>query len=53
MATLDERIEAYKTDGFTIFEKVFDETQMELGKRSTKNFLQRTTGKHGLVTHLN
>ncbi len=32
MATLDQRLEAYKTDGFTIFEKVFDETQMDLWK---------------------
>ena len=30
MTTLEERLEAYKTDGFTIFEKVFDETQMQL-----------------------
>lgn len=29
MATLDQRLEAYKTDGFTIFEKLFDETQMQ------------------------
>ena len=32
MATLDQRLETYKTDGFTIFEKVFGETQMELWK---------------------
>ena len=29
MPTLDEHYEAYKTDGFTIFEKVFDESQMQ------------------------
>ena len=29
MLTLDQRFEAYKTDGFTIFEKVFDEPQMQ------------------------
>ena len=30
MPTLEQRLDAYKTDGFTIFEKVFDETQMQL-----------------------
>ena len=29
MPTLEERFEAYKTDGFAIFEKVFDEPQMQ------------------------
>jgi len=29
MPTLDQRLKAYKTDGFTIFEKVFDEPQMQ------------------------
>ena len=29
MIPLDARLEAYKTDGFTIFEKVFDEPQMQ------------------------
>lgn len=29
MPTLDERFEAYKRDGFTVFEKVFDESQMQ------------------------
>lgn len=32
MPTIEQRLEAYKTDGFTIFEKVFDESQMQLWK---------------------
>ena len=29
MSILNERFEAYKRDGFTVFEKVFDEPQMQ------------------------
>ena len=32
MPTLEQRLEDYKNDGFTIFERVFDEAQMELWK---------------------
>ncbi len=32
MPTIEQRLEAYKSEGFTIFEKVFDETQMQCWK---------------------
>ena len=41
MPTLEERFEAYKTDGFAIFEKVFDEPQMQKLARKTRRTLRR------------
>ncbi len=45
MTSLDERLEAYKTDGFTIFESVFDETQMQLWKEKHKELSAANSGQ--------
>ena len=45
MATLDERYEAYKTDGFTIFEKVFDEPQMQSWREKHKELSAANDGQ--------
>ena len=45
METLDERLEAYKTNGFTIFEKVFDETQMQLWREKHQELSAANNGQ--------
>ncbi|MXV76884.1 phytanoyl-CoA dioxygenase family protein [Candidatus Poribacteria bacterium] len=45
MTTLDERLEAYKTDGFTIFERVFDEVQMQLWKDKHRELSAANNGQ--------
>ena len=45
MATLEQRLEAYKSDGFTIFEKVFDESQMQLWKEKHQELSAANNGQ--------
>lgn len=45
MVTLEDRYEAYKTDGFTIFEKVFDENQMKTWRETHKELSAEHNGQ--------
>lgn len=45
MLTLDERFDAYKRDGFTIFEKVFDEPQMQTWREKHRELSAANAGQ--------
>ena len=45
MLTLNERFEAYKNDGFTIFENVFDEHQMQSWREKHKELSAANEGQ--------
>ena len=43
--TIDERFEEYKTNGFTIFERVFDESQMRLWREKHQQLSAENDGQ--------
>ncbi len=45
MNSLDKRLEAYKTDGFTIFENIFDESQMQSWREKHQQLSEQNNGQ--------
>ena len=45
MPSLEQRLEDYKTDGFTIFEKVFDDEQMDIWKEKHQELSAEHNGQ--------